>query len=41
MIDRVAGHFTNYCNRLRNPAETLLRANFETKFDAEILPQIT
>lgn len=41
MIDRVTGHFRIYCQRLRNPAESTLRANFERKFNAEILPQIT
>jgi hypothetical protein len=40
MIDRVAGHFRDYCQRLRKPAETTLRAKFEAKFDAEILPQL-
>lgn len=40
MIDRVANHFKAYCQRLRDPAQALLRANFEKKFDADILPQI-
>ena len=40
MIDRVAANLKSYCQQLRNPAETVLRANFKTKFDAEILPQI-
>ncbi|MDB6025981.1 MAG: hypothetical protein JWM68_2204, partial [Verrucomicrobiales bacterium] len=40
MIDRVANHLKIYCQQLRDPAQTLLRSNFEKKFDADILPQI-
>jgi hypothetical protein len=40
LVDRVANHLENYCQTLRDPAQGDLRANFEDKFDADILPQL-
>jgi len=37
---RTIAHFTNYIARLRDPKNVKLRANFEKKFDREILKQI-
>ena len=40
VIDDIATNFKAYSQKLREPGNTKLRADFETKFNAEILPQI-
>lgn len=38
---RMIGHFHAYTARLRDPSQVDLRDNFQSKFDADILPQIS
>jgi hypothetical protein len=41
LIDEMLRHFQSYIAELMNPANAALRAKFLTKFDHDVLPQIT
>lgn len=41
LIEEIVDDFKKYVTRLSKPGESLLRTNFERKFDHDILPQIT
>lgn len=41
VAQRAIAHFASYIAQLRDPSQSVLRGNFQKKFDREILPQLT